>query len=530
MDRPNRGPLPERVLSKLYLTLFLRGSSVRGLSHSDAPTSVGKKLARTLALYALGGLVALVFWGQPVLSLSFYLHSATFLLLGTAIMASAGDLLFNPEESDILLHRPVTPRALLFGKVSALCRVAFWLAGALNGVGLIVGLATRDGGVLYLLAHVLSTGLETLFVAGLVVLMYELCLRRLGRERLDAFITAARVLGALGFVFAAQAPSLLLSVGGGSLRTESPWLWFAPPAWFAAIDDGITGSGAALSWLRAGIALVATAAVLWVAVDRLAATYQVGLQRLAEAPAHLVSRPWMQALVEAPPLSWWLRSPAERASALLCLAYLSRDRDTKLRTYPVLASLTFIPLLGVLGGATQSRSLDVFMVSFAGACVALIAYVATDLLTYSQQFRAAEVFHQAPLQGPASLARGVRAAVLVFVVAPSAAVVTALVLASNIELIFLIFPGLVAAPAFACVQFGRVPSPLSRPSEEGRPEARWGRILSSALAALVLAGVVGKSWHDGWFRHFSVAEVPTVAAVCWFFTRRARSAHWPRLE
>lgn len=166
-------------------------SSARGLSQSDAPTSVGKKPARTLALYALGGLVALVFWGQPVFSLSLYLHSTTFFLflLGTAIMASAGDLVFNPEESeesDILLHRPAAPRALLLYPVSGFL-LARW---RLNGVGLIVGLATRDGGVLYLLAHVLSTGLETLFVVGLVVLMYELCLRRLGRERLDEFITA----------------------------------------------------------------------------------------------------------------------------------------------------------------------------------------------------------------------------------------------------------------------------------------------------------------------------------------------------
>ena len=92
---------PERTLRRLFLTLFLRGRSSRGLQKEAAPKSVGSKLALTLVFYALFGLFALFFRGQPVFALSVYLHGMTFVFLGMFVAASAGEVLFNKEEADI---------------------------------------------------------------------------------------------------------------------------------------------------------------------------------------------------------------------------------------------------------------------------------------------------------------------------------------------------------------------------------------------------------------------------------------------
>ena len=119
-------------MRRLFLTLFLRGRSSRGLQKDSAPKSVGSKLALTLVFYALFGLFALFFHGQPVFALSVYLHGMTFVFLGMFIAASAGEVLFNKEEADILLHRPVTASALLRAKVGVLVEVSLWLAGAFN--------------------------------------------------------------------------------------------------------------------------------------------------------------------------------------------------------------------------------------------------------------------------------------------------------------------------------------------------------------------------------------------------------------
>src|SRR5579859_1953346 len=83
-------PAAGRVLRHLFLVLFLRGRSSRGFRKEQAPRSVGTKLALTLAIYALMGLLSLVFLNQPVFALSVYLHAMTLVFLGMFVAASAG--------------------------------------------------------------------------------------------------------------------------------------------------------------------------------------------------------------------------------------------------------------------------------------------------------------------------------------------------------------------------------------------------------------------------------------------------------
>ena len=100
----------------MFLTLFLRGRSSRGLQKEKAPKSVGTKLAWTLLFYAAFGLLAIAFATQPLFALSAYLHAMTFVFLGMFIASSAGEILFNKEEADILLHRPIAPRCAVVGE------------------------------------------------------------------------------------------------------------------------------------------------------------------------------------------------------------------------------------------------------------------------------------------------------------------------------------------------------------------------------------------------------------------------------
>ena len=80
----------ERALRKLFLALFLRGRSGRGGAVEKAPTTIGRKLAGTMAVYALMGLFAIFFRGQTVFAVATYLHAMTFILLGMFISFMTG--------------------------------------------------------------------------------------------------------------------------------------------------------------------------------------------------------------------------------------------------------------------------------------------------------------------------------------------------------------------------------------------------------------------------------------------------------
>ena len=418
-------PSPERTLRRMFLTLFLRGRSSRGLQRNRAPKSVGQKLAWTLLLYALIGMLALAFRGQNVFALSVYLHAMTFVFLGMFIASSAGEILFNQEEADILLHRPIEPRALLWAKVRVLVEVSLWMSAAFNLIGFFVGAGARDGGWLFLGAHAVSTTLEAMFCIGCVVMVYQLCLRWFGRERLEGLMTTAQVLISVGAVLSGQIlPQLVMRFDKvGHLNEPSWWIGLLPPAWFAGFDDAFAGSGAGSSWLLALVGVSATALVAWISLGKLARDYQSGLQSLNETvskrPRNSFRRRWMDAFMGLPPLRWWLRDPVTRAAFLLTGDYLMRDRDVKLRIYPGLAPIMIMPLVLMVRPRGGDAGGGEFGIAFAGAYVGLVPMLGITMLQYSQQWRAADIFRAAPIAGPAPICHGARRAVLCILTIPT---------------------------------------------------------------------------------------------------------------
>ncbi len=524
----------ERVLAQLYLKLFLRGRSARGISKKTAPSSVPQKFALTLLGYLLCGCVAAAWWRQPLFPMALTAHGMTFFLLGTFITASAGDLLFEKQEGDILLHRPIEARALLWGKVSALVRVSLWLGLALNLPTALFGLVSPDASLAFPVVHLLSAALEALFVAGLVVLVYELCLRWFGRERLDTLIATSQVMVALTAVFVSQAPRLMMGADGNALAPDSPWVWLLPPGWFAGIDEALAGGGGLPAWLLAGSALVVTFAVLWLAFGKLANVYAEGLERMQEVAVAAPSQRWARWLTRAAaarPLVWWLGDAPARAAFVLSAVYLGRDRDTKLRVYPSVAAFVILPFLSMATPQTRA-SLGGFEIAFAGAFLALVGLSAVSVIEHSQQYRASEIFRQAPLPNPAPLSRGVRAAVFSLLQLPVVVLAASLVAwRYDIERLLLLLPGCALGPAFSLIPcLGAHGAPFSRPVEDARAASGILRALMASVVSLVVAILATSAWHGGWFGPFLGVHVLVVSGVTLALLLAVRSAEWSSLD
>jgi ABC-2 type transport system permease protein len=535
----SRAASPERTLRRLFLTLFLRGRSSRGLRRESAPRSVGSKLALTLVIYGMVGLFALVFLRQPVFSLAVYLHAMTLVFLGMFVAASAGEVLFNKEEADILLHRPVTSRALLWAKIGVLVEVSIWLAGAFNLAGLFIGVQARDGGWLFPVAHAVSTVIEALFCTGCVVVIYQLCLRWFGRERLDGLMTTAQVLVAVAAVAGSQAVPQMIGLFGGRvhLGINSWWVALLPPAWFAGFDDALAGRGAGGSWALAAFGFGATAVVLWLAFGKLARDYETGLQTLGEAkspPARFGRRRWIDFHVNTPPLRWWLRDSVTRAAFLLTAAYLIRDRDVKLRIYPGLAPMLVFPMFFLfrdLGGGSFHES--GFGVAFAGGYLGLIPLMGLNLLQYSQQWQASDIFRVAPLRGPARLCDGARRAVLSLLALPTLILfgMIAWLVNHDYSRLPLLLPGIITLPVYALLPSRRGQGvPLSLPTEEAQSAGRGLTMFGVVVISMALSGVATWAWSTGWFWELLLAETVVVAVIYTSWRAAFRSVLWTKLE
>ncbi len=534
-----QAPSPDRALRRLFLTLFLRGRSSRGLQKKGAPKSVGSKLALSLALYALVGLVALTFRRQPVFALALYLHGMTLVFLGMSIAASAGEVLFNKEEADILLHRPVTARALLRAKISVLVQVSLWLAGAFNLAGFFVGVGAQGGSWLFPVVHAFSTAMEALFCTGGVVLTYELCLRWFGRERLDGLMTTVQMFVAGAAGAGGQVVPQLIGRRGMqiSFGLDSWWIGLLPPAWFAGFDDALAGSGARGSWLLAAVGVAATAVVLWLAFEKLAHHYEAGLQTLGETSApragQRARRRWFDAIVHAPPLRWWLREPVTRAAFLLTAGYLLRDREVKLRVYPGLAPMLVMPVVFLLQDRGRGGMSGSFGVAFAGGYLGLVALLGLNMLQFSQQWQATDVFRFAPMAGPARICAGARRAVFCILALPTLAAFALLAwcLGRESSQLPLLLPGIIALPLFALyAHLGGKGVPLSQPGEEAKSATRGLQMIVVTMISLGLSGLAVWSWSDGWFRWLLLGETALVVALCALMRASLASARWSSAE
>jgi len=528
---------PEKALRRLFLTLFLRGRGARGLTKQGAPKSVGQKLALTLVVYGLFGCMALGFMHKPVFLLAVYLHGLTFVFLGMFIASSAGEMLFNKEEADILLHRPISPKMMLWAKIRVLVEVSLWLAVALNLAGLLVGLTT-GGGVLFFLIHICSLVLEAVFCASCVVLLYQLCLKWFGRERLEGLMTTSQVVVSVVLVMSGQIlPRFMFRPDHVLTMSQvSWWIAFLPPAWFAGMDDAVAGSSSGMSWLMSLLALLATGLVVWLAFGHLARDYEMGLQRLGETSTRQRApgkRRWVDRLVEMPPLSWWLREPVARASFLLTIAYLTRDRETKLRVYPGIAPILFLPFVflfqGNQGRAPGSAN---FLIPFMGIYLGMIPMSGLQLLRYSQQWQAADVFQMAPIRGPGLICDGARQAVLFFLAVPVVVIVVGLAwLLTGFHTLQLLLPGLTVMPVFSIIpSFQGKGMPLCQPIDSAKAASR-GLIMYLILAiAGLLAFLTVLAWTAGWFWSFEGGLVVVCGVFYGLMSRQAGNQGWPSAE
>ena len=526
-----------RVLRRLFLTLVLRGRR----KAQGRPSRLGPWLsfALMLSVFSLFGLISL---GAPRGDLFIFagsLHALAFLLVGMHLAVSTGQLLFNPEEAEVLLHRPILPRALLQAKVQTLAFFSLALATATSACGLIVGITGTSAAWMFLPAHLLSLAVEILFGVSVIVLAYNLSLQWFGRERLENLMTGLQVVVAIGFMLIAQiVPRLLTHLDFSHARLPG-WLNVFPPVWFAALDVLLTGGPATRGLLLpAALGLLITAATVWLGVVRLAAAYQLGLEALNETGSAAV-RPGghggaIERLRRWPVLRRWLRDPVEAAAFRLTLAYLARGRDVKLRVYPMLAQLLVYPVFILFGGVNQGSvfSMQPYLVAYIGYFLAMLPTLVLDRLRVSEDFEAAAIFRQAPLARPSALFHGARKGVIVALCLPGLLVVVA---AGSIWLrdksqLLLLLPGLLALPPFSLLaSLASLFIPFSDPVEGGSRGLRtMGLILLFQLGSFALSGLAGWCWSSHYFSKLLLTEAAGALLLTWGLQAIIRARRFPR--
>src|SRR5437868_8298510 len=339
-----------RALLKCYWLLSTRGRVARSMGRGSKPRS----LIFVLVMYMVVGLMTGIIAFSTHIDLFTYtilVHSMTFFVVGMAVTSESGDILFNANESDVLMHRPIGPRTLLLAKSINLVVFTLILATALNLFPTFFGLAAMGARAWFPVVHVISMAVLCVFCAAAVVCTYGIVIKFLDREKFDNFAAWSQVAMSVMFIGGYQVvPRLLQRFDGLTLKPYARYLFPLPPAWFAGIDSWIAGDQGASGAMLGLIGLLATLTLGYVAIGKLSPSYGEGLAKISEtrssAPTRVRSR--KRIAIRNPILRWWLKDPIEQSSFRLAAAYMRRDRDIKLRLYPSLTIFLIFPLVTLL--------------------------------------------------------------------------------------------------------------------------------------------------------------------------------------
>jgi hypothetical protein len=559
----------DKTLRALFLTIFLRGHSSRGLTKASAPKSIGQRLALVLISYGvLGGFMPLFLFHQSTILISALMHAFTFMALGMFITSSAGETLFNKEETEILMHRPIKPKTLLWAKVWVMAQVSLYLAVAMNLASFAVGIFASDGSgskitidpslgislvgpwYLYPIIHFVSITESALFTTGFVVLSYQLCLKWFGRDKLEGMMTAVQIVATVGMILGSQIlPRAMIHAQGLGVVIQKPmWIYAIPSTWFACLDDAIAGSHEMLSWGFAALGLAVTVLVLRLALGKLAASYESGVQVLNESAAPKASQRsqlgFLKKVAAAPPFSWFLGGSVEKATFVLACAYIFRDRETKLRIFPGIVPMVIMPIVFTVTNPGMSSELhspgtkaitDSFMpmmVSISGGYLSCIPLLALNLLSFTQQWKASELFRLTPIRGPWAIQRGAQVAVMVIFVLPivlADAIYTCFI--PGIHFLPLLLPAVMLLPVYALLPAlitGSVP--LSMPTEEAKAAGRGFVIMFAMFAGIGIGVASAIAWRFGFFWYLTCLEAVVVSIFCLLADRHLRGVRWKSAE
>ena len=531
----------EAVLRRLFWKLLFRGRAAQHAASHQARKHFG--LGATLLLFGFFGIIPAVL--APTLDTFVFasvLHAYTLMFASLSLASNAGTMLFMKEEAEILLHRPVSAGQLLRAKIAVLVAFALLLAFALNAAGMIAGLWSKGATPRFIPAHLVSTMLLMVFSSACIVMVYNLCLKWMGRERLDNMLALLQSLLAMVMVVGGQIlPRALGMRDLTSIDQFSPWALALPPVWFGALDAVVAGTGSsARLWSVAAVGVGATLLLSWLAFGVLSSAYGKGLMALNELASSVETRTVhrrrrLSFLLKLPGMGWWLRNPVERQSFLLTTAYMFRDREMKLRLYPGIAPLLVMPFIMMLtsGGSRYAANVS-WLQAFAACYMGIIPLQSMLLLQRSEHWRATALFYSAPLAHWAPLFHGTRKAVLALLTLPMLVLQSVImaILQKSMLPIVMILPALFFLPVFSLTPaLMGAWLPLSKPPEEQR-DASMGCILMMVVTIVsALVGIISWwTWRMGWFWYFLALEAVVMLVAHYLVSRFIRSMPLQGLE
>lgn len=335
-------------------------------------------------------------------------HSFVMVMVGMSLVGDYSSVLLDTTDNAVMQPRPVTGRTLLVTRVVHIALYLSLMSFSLSLFTMVVSAFKVH--VLAPLVFAATLGLSMCLVVFLASTMYLLAMRVTSAERVRDIITWVQIIMAVVMVGGYQVlPRMMRTDTLNSITLEgATWVYFYPPAWFAAPVDLLAGHVTLMNLFLSTEAVIIPILAMFTVVRVLAPTFTQSMLDLeGQAPVKTAATPTAMrpATLSTRLARLTCRNGEMQAAFDMVWQLCARDRQFKRRVYPSIAMMAVMAVALLFNPSGKSepvlqrfRESSFYLLALYMASLPTATVIAQVALT--EQPEAAWIYRLLPIARP----------------------------------------------------------------------------------------------------------------------------------
>lgn len=358
----------------------------------------GNQFLKSLWIYGLYSLILIPFLllGENYMYQVSLVFGMILFILMTSMISDFSVVLLDIRDKNIIQTKPVDKKTIAAAKIVHIMIYMTFVAGAFTTIPFLVGLFRH--GIAFSTIFFIELVLTILLVVVLTSLLYLFILRFFDGEKLKDIINYVQILLSVGVVVGYQV--LIRSFEFVDLNmayTFSWWHFLIPPLWYGAPFEVLLNGNSANHFMAFTVLAVLVPLIAIYAYAKLMPSFERNLEKLlSDTKTRKKSRNW----IDEAGAKWLCRSTEERVFYRFASSMMKKEREFKLKVFPVLGMALFFPFLFIFtysvdGGLGEIADGNMFM--FIYFCNVIIPSV-VFMLKFSEGYKGSWLFRAAPIE------------------------------------------------------------------------------------------------------------------------------------
>lgn len=358
----------------------------------------GNQFLKSLWIYGLYSLILIPFLllGENYMYQVSLVFGMILFILMTSMISDFSVVLLDIRDKNIIQTKPVDKKTIAAAKIVHIMIYMTFVAGAFTTIPFLVGLFRH--GIAFSAIFFIELVLTILLVVVLTSLLYLFILRFFDGEKLKDIINYVQILLSVGVVVGYQV--LIRSFEFVDLNmayTFSWWHFLIPPLWYGAPFEVLLNGNSANHFMAFTVLAVLVPLIAIYAYAKLMPSFERNLEKLlSDTKTRKKSRNWL----DEAGAKWLCRSTEERVFYRFASSMMKKEREFKLKVFPVLGMALFFPFLFIFtysvdGGLGEIADGNMFM--FIYFCNVIIPSV-VFMLKFSEGYKGSWLFRAAPIE------------------------------------------------------------------------------------------------------------------------------------